>query len=238
MDIGKSRVGLWRESTAFALAIRDSNGFKTKMFELPQVAIVPEFYAWDLTKSDPTGSRHLMTHESYMGCVGSGMGDLHTGIMTPFDFNDVDISVGSGVSDTRCMTLRVASQDCWQTRITHMKMWVSDDSDFLIKDYKVGYIHSSGWLPNTIFTWNDCINNALETTVPTFQNLKRQDESLVIHASGDRDVSEFMYFAVAASGTVLPGEYGGIHSINKGFRIRCSYSLDNIFSLQDRTYGA
>jgi len=236
MQIDKNRVGLWRESKSFSLAIRDSAPFKTRMFKLPQVAIVPEFYAWDLTKSDPTGSRHLMTHESYMGCVGSGMGALDSNVMTSFDFNDVDISTGSGVSDTRCMTLRVASQDCSQTRITHMKMWVSDDSDFLVKDYKVGYIHSSGWLPGTTFTWNDCENNALETAVPTFQNLKRQDESLVIHASGDRDVSEFMYFAVACSGTILPGEYGGKYQ--RGFRIRCSYSLDNIFSLQDKTYGA
>ena len=236
MNIDKTRAGLWRESKPFSLAVRDSAPFKTRMFELPKVAIVPEFDAWDLTKTDPTGSRHIKTHESYMGCVGSGMGDLHAGIMTSFDFNDVDISTGSGVSDTRCMTLRVASQDCWQTRITHMKMWVSDDSDFLVKDYKIGYIHNSGWLPNTTFTWNDCVNNALKTTIPTFQNLKRQDEKLVISASGDRDVSEFMYFAVAASGTILPSEYGGKY--HRGFRIRCSYSLDNIFSLQNLTYGA
>jgi len=228
------RVGLWRESLPFSLGLKYGGPVVSRSFKFPRIKIYPELNAWDLTGEEPSGYRHRQDHASFMGVVGSGMGALSNNIMTPFDFNDVDVSTGSGVSDTRCMTFRIAKQDCWQTRVTHMKVWVSDDSDFLVKDYKIGYQHSSEWKPNLEFSWEDCFNNALGNTIPTFQNLKRQDGKLVIHASGDRDVSEYMYFAVAASGTCLPGEFGGTYS--RGFRIRVSYSLDNIYPLQQRDY--
>jgi hypothetical protein len=165
--------------------------------------------------------------------VGSGMGELFPGL-TIFDFNDVDISTGSGVSDTRCMTFRIASQECWQTRVTHMKVWVSDDSDFLIKDYKVLYEHSPVWQSGHQFEFKDIFdpNKTLETSVPALQNLYRQDGGLSISASGDRDVSEYIYVALACSGTCLPAQYGG-YPFPSGFRLRISYSLDNIYPLFD-----
>jgi len=226
-----NRYGLWRESMPTALNYKHGPAFETRSFAMPHVYIVPELYIWNLEKSDPTGSRHIQSHESFMGVVGSGMGTLNDQIIVPLDFNDVNISYGSGISDTRCMTLRVASQECWQTRITHMRVWLSDTSDFLIKDFKVGYRHYQDWRPTETFSWQDCFDEALGTTVPSLQNLYRQDGGLTIHASGDADVSEFMYFAMAASGTVLPGEYGGKYT--RGFRIRITYSLDNIYSLFD-----
>lgn len=223
------RTGLWRESLPFAL--RNQNGpgeFSTRAFVIPQVGVVPELTAWNLERQSPVGSRHLKTHSAFIGVVGSGMGPLAADIIS-FNFHDVDVSTGSGVSDVRCMTFRIAKQDCWQTRVTHMKVWVSDESDFLVKDYKVGYVHSQTWQPDLNFSWEDCFNNALSTTLPTLQNLYRQDGGLEIHASGDADVSEFCYLAVAASGTVLPSEYGGKYT--RGFRVRVTFSMDNIFSL-------
>jgi hypothetical protein len=222
------RVGMWRESMPFALRHEHGVAFETRSFSLPRVYVTPELYAWNLEKSEPSGYRHLKSHEAFLGVVGSGMGPLSDSVV-PFDFNDVDISTGSGISDTRCMTLRVSEQDCWQTRITHMKLWVSDDNDFLIKDYKIGYIHSQEWQPDLEFSWEDCFNNALSRTLPEYQNLYRQDGGIEIHASGDQDVSEYIYCAVAASGTILPGEYGG--TISRGWRLRITFSLDNIYSL-------
>lgn len=219
-----SRYGLWRESLPFGLKHINGPAFISRSFNLPHINVVPELYFWNLSKSEPSGYRHVKTHEAYIATVGSGMGTLNDAIVTPFDFNDVNISTGSGVSDTRCMTFRLASQDCWQTRVTHMKVWVSNDDDFLIKDYKVGYHHSSQWLPNYTFSWNDCFDKALSTTIPEFQNLYRQDGKLSISASGDADVSAYMYMAVCCSGTVLPGEYN--------FRIRVSFALDNIYPLR------
>lgn len=226
-----SRYGLWRESLPFALKHINGPEFVSRLFNLPYVRIVPELYIWNLEKSDPTGYRHLQTHEAFMGVCGSGMGPLNDAITTPFDFNDVNVSTGSGVSDTRCMTLRVASKDCWQTRITHMKVWVSNDDDFLVKDYKVGYHHSQNWLPNYTFSHQDCFDKALSTSLPEYQNLYRQNGKLAISASGDADVSEFMYMSIFCSGTCLPGEYGGKYTRN--FRIRISYSLDNIYTLRN-----
>ena len=222
------RYSMWRESMPFALRHEHGPAFETCVFNIPRVYIIPELYNWDLTKSDPSGSRNLQSHEAFIGVVGSGMGALADDII-PFDFNDTNVSTGSGVSDTRCMTFRVAYQECWQTRVTHMKVWVSNDDDFLIKDYKIGYIASSDWQPDLQLSWEDCYANALERSVPTYQNLFRQDGALAISASGDADVSQYCYMACAASGTVLPSEYGGIYS--RGFRIRVSYSLDNIYPL-------
>lgn len=223
------RYGMWRESMPFALRHEHGAAVETRSFALPRVYVTPELYSWDLTKPEPT-TRHLKSDSAFIGVFGSGMGPLADAVI-PFDFHDVNVSTGSGVSDVRCATLRVAEQDCWQTRITHMRVWVSDDSDFLIKDYKVGYAHSQDWQPDLSFSWEDCFNSPLLSSLPPLQNLYRQDGGLTIHASGDADVSEYMYMAVAASGTVLPGEYGGIFT--RGFRIRITYSLDNIFSLFD-----
>lgn len=223
------RTGLWRESLPFAL--KNQHGpaeFSTRTFVMPQVGVTPELTNWNLERQSPVGSRHLKTHSAFIGVVGSGMGPLAEDIIS-FDFHDVDVSTGSGVSDVRCMTFRVAEQECWQTRVTHMKVWISDESDFLVKDYKVGYVHSSVWQPNLVFSWQNCFSNALATSLPTLQNLYRQDGGIEIHASGDSDVSEFMYMAVAASGTVLPGVYGGVYT--RGFRLRVTFSMDNIWSL-------
>jgi hypothetical protein len=223
------RTGLWRESMPFAL--KNQHGpaeFGTRSFVMPRVNVTPELTHWHLERSDPVGYRHLKTHQAFIGVFGSGMGALADDVI-PFDFNDVDISTGSGVSDVRCMTFRIAEQECWQTRVTHMKVWVSNDDDFLVKDYKIGYVHSQTWQPDLTFSWQDCFSNALSKTLPTLQNLYRQDGGLEIHASGDADVSEYMYMAVAASGTVLPGEYGGKYT--RGFRVRVTFSMDNIWSL-------
>jgi hypothetical protein len=224
------RYGIWRETMAFALRHEHGPAFMTQIFAMPRVYVTPVLYEWNLERPDPSGSRHIPSGQTYMGTVGSGMGALADNVV-PFDFNDVDISTGSGVSDTRCMTFRIAAQECWQTRVTHMKVWVSNDEDFLVKDYKVGYHHSGQWSPTYTFSWEDCFATALQTSVPEFQNLYRQDGGLTIHASGDADVSEYMYMAVAASGTVLPGEYGGKYT--RGFRVRVTYSMDNIYSLFD-----
>jgi hypothetical protein len=225
------RYGLWRETMAFALRHEHGPAFETQVFPMPRVYVTPELYEWYLDKPEPFGVRHIPSGETFKCIFGSGMGALSDEIKIPFDFNDIDVSTGSGVSDTRCCTFRIAAQECWQTRVTHMKVWVSNDSDFLIKDYKVGYFHSQNWLPDQTFSWEDCFANALETSIPEFQNLYRQDGGLTIHGSGDEDVSEYIYCAVACSGTVLPGVYGGKYT--RGFRIRISYSMDNIFSIFD-----
>jgi hypothetical protein len=73
-------------------------------------------------------------------------------------------------------------------------------------------------------------NKVLATGVPEFQNLFRQDGKLTIYASGDSDVSEYCYLALAASGTCLPGAYGGPPSPS-GFRLRINFSTDNIYPL-------
>jgi hypothetical protein len=228
-----SRTGMWRYTLPATLKVTGSAPFETRTFALPRVYVTPELYWWDLTKGDPSGSRHVQTHPAFKGVVGSGMGELFPGL-TIFDFNDVDISTGSGVSDTRCMTFRIADQECWQTRVTHMKVWVSDDSDFLVKDYRVLYHHSQTWQSGYQFQFGDIFdpNKVLATGVPELQNLYRQDGGLTIHASGDADVSEYMYLALACSGTVLPGQYGGLPSPS-GFRLRVTFSMDNIYPLFD-----
>ncbi|RKY43074.1 MAG: hypothetical protein DRP85_00835 [Candidatus Makaraimicrobium thalassicum] len=230
--MSKKRIGLWQYTLPFSLNVIDGIAFETSTFELPWVGVYPELIWWDLSKSNPSGYRHLRTHEAFLGVVGSGMGQLKTGLVI-FDFNDVDIGSGSGVSDTRCLTFRLADRECDTTRVTHMRVWVSDDSDFLIKDYKILYEHSPVWQPNKKFQFADIFDpsKVLPNYLPEKQNLFRCDGGLTIHGSGDADSSEYMYFALAASGTVPVGEYG--RTPTSGLRIRVTYSMDNINSLFD-----
>ena len=122
-----------------------------------------------------------------------------------------------------------------------MRVWASDTSDFLEPEsHKILWRASTEWPSGFIFSASDIGNTDywLPTSLPDQQNLFRtgrtQGENvfgggfLTIVGSGDLDVSQWMSFALGASGIMPLGEYGDTKDGADGFNIRVTYQVDNL----------
>lgn len=209
-------------------------------FSTPNVDVVPMLFEFDITKTsvpsgfsiDPSGFRHLTTHPVFKQVLASGR-DVVKLDFGPLDMSVTNVSTGSGVSCTRCAIFRIRKFDCETTRVQDMKVWASDLSDFLTpENFEILFKTQRSFPSGFQFDVSNLINKSvhLPRSVPDLQNLRRQDGGTVIAGSGDLDVSEYMLFAVAASGTLPLGEYIGDPN---GFVIRVTYDIDNIFPLLD-----
>ena len=229
------RQGNWAYSSPFALNF-DIDGTQgvSNRFRPDRVNVVPVISEFDVNSPVPSGSRHLTTHPSFVGTLASGRG-LASFSFDDLDMQSVNIGPGSGISCTKVFLFRVNEFDCPDnSRIANIKVWASDTSDFLTDDtHRVVFETYRTWqsglaLPVEFLTRPD---KALPKRLPEFQNLYRQDGKTTIWGSGDADVSEWIYTAVAASGTLPLGQYGLTPS--SGFRLRVTYELDNLFTLRD-----
>jgi len=226
-----SRTGEWAYSLPFSLGNYYGVPKMSVPFSLETINVVPVLAEFAVSGADPTGSRHLISHASFSRILASGNGDAST-LFDDFDLNAMDISIGSGISNTKCMIFRIANFDCpSNSRVYNMKLWVSNTDDFLTDDWKVIYTPSGIWeqdysIPVRFFADR---NKWLPISLPSAPNLFRADGKFTIYGTEDTDVSQFLYLAVAASGTLPLGEYGSA----SGFFIRTTYDMDNIDVLRD-----
>lgn len=228
------RQGQWAYSLPFSI---NSNYYGVAAvsykFTTPTMPIEPILTQWNVAGSDPSGSRHLKTHPTYLKILGSGVGDASMAFPL-LDLGPVNISTGSGVSKTRCFTFRIRKFPTPNTRVSNIRIWCSDNSDFLTPDTaKVIFETSKTWVTNKVLPISHLIDRSkwLPTSLSA-DNLRRTDGGLTIHGSGDADVSQYVYIALAASGNTSLGEYGST-VIASGFKIRVTFDYDNIDYLND-----
>jgi hypothetical protein len=222
------RQGEFATTNIFSLNNFHGEEVISQRFSTPFTSIVPILVEFNhLTGADPAGSRHLTSHPSFVQILGSGSNTLSVDL-GPLDFSATNISKGSGTSFTRCFIFRVEQFDCSTSRVTDMKVWAPDTSDFLTPEsFRIVYETRQSWPSGFQFGTNAITqtDKYLPFSLPDAQNLFRQDGGATIFASGDADVSEYVVMSVAASGTLPLGEYG---SNLEGFQIRVTYDLDNI----------
>lgn len=228
------RRGEYEYTTVFSLNNFYGESVVGEFFNTPFVTVVPRLVEFDIDGPNPSGFRHLTTHAAFKKIVASGANRVSMNV-GPLDFGVTNISVGSGISCTRCFIFRIHEFDCATTRVHNMKVWASDTSDFLtpedfriIWDTRRGNAFPSGFQ----FDVSTLIDKSLHlsTSIPEAQNLRRHDGGVTIHGSGDLDVSEYILMAVAASGTLPLAEYIGDP---EGFVVRVTYSVDNIERFKD-----
>jgi hypothetical protein len=230
------RVGQWAYSVPFPLNINHQGAsIEVPMsITLPTTTVDPVITQWDTTQVSPSGSRHLKTAAAYLKILGSGYGNAS--LSFPYlDLGPTNISTGSGISKTKCFTFRLRNLSSSTTRIHKMRMWCSDISDFLEpQNAKLVFDTSNIWVRNKVLPLTYLLNHNkwMPTSLPEPQNLFRQDGGYTIHGSGDTDVSQYVYVALAASGTLPLGEYGS-DVIASGFRVRVSFNIDNMASMWD-----
>lgn len=211
-------------------------------FTLPTIGVEPQLVEWNIdiltnlpsgVAAEPSGFRHLQTHPAFKQVLSSGSNNIGTNF-GPLDFATTNVSSGVGISCTRCMIFRADQFECPTTRLTNMRAWAPDLSDFLLPEaFEIIFdTRRTGNFPTGVqFAVGTIFDTSLHLprSLPTSQNLRRQDGKGTIHGSGDLDVSEYMLFAVAASGCLPLGEYIG----NPGFQLRVTFNVDNIFPLFD-----
>jgi len=238
----ESRIGNYTYSVPFALGQYVAAPVESVRFSTEFVDTTPMLIEYFVNGPDPSGSRHLTTvpgvSTSFIAVRASGRG-LPSTSYGDFDMSAVNISPGSGVSCTRAFLFRIHDFDCAQTRAYDFKIWVSDDTDFLSgADHRVLFESHNLWQSGVQFPVSYLTDQSkfLYNTIPNVPNFTRTAHSgqiggNSIHGTGDLDVSQWIYVAVAGSGCLSLGEYGGIES--SGFRLRVSYDIDNIFVLKD-----
>lgn len=231
------RFGRWKQTNPFSLN-NDfyADPFIVTRFQTPFNEVVPVISEFNINGSDPSGSRHLTNHNSFVKTLASGRGIASLNFES-LDFQATDISTGSGVSKTKVFIFRVNKfTSPGITTVRNMKIWASDMTDFLSPETsKILYQTSNIWLSGFAFNASGIGNKSLwmPNSLPDKQNLFRQDSALTIHGSGDSDVSQYVYVALAASGTTPLGEYGRTRDGAEGFKIRVTYNVDNINRFQD-----
>ena len=229
------RKGEWSYSLPFALNNSYYGDFvQSVQFNTIPINVDPIISQFDIDGTDPSGSRHLTNHASFIKLLASGQG-LAQLTFDPMDLNATNISTGSGISNTKCFIFRIRKFDTPNTIVRNMTVWASDLSDFLTPETNklVWETHSTWQLGLALpISYMGDPTKWMPITLPANQNLLRQDDKVTIHGSGDADVSQYVYVALAASGTMPLGEYGSTNEPS-GFKIRVTYSYDNIFSLLD-----
>lgn len=237
------RVGNWVATLPFALNNTglDTNEVVTGAFTLPFTETVPVISEFNNIASDPSGSRHNVSSPSFVKLLASGGGVASLSFKS-FDLQATDISTGSGVSQTKVLLFRIAKfSSPGITRIHKMRIWASDTTDFLEpQTHKVLYKTSTPWTSGFTFEPFDLGNQDfwMDTSIPDNQNLFRTGRIdpkdnfgagfTNIVGSGDSDVSQWVYIALGASGTMPLGEYGDTKDGPEGFKVRVTYDVDNL----------
>lgn len=154
------------------------------------MAVVTLFSCWNPSGNDPSGSRHLTTHSSFL---------QRTDVDNPVNFTPISlINFQSGISETRVFTM-IPSGDMTGKSVQGMRLWAP--TDFLSPTgMSIHHYVSGRWLQNRFMGFE---NDIMSTTLPTRQNLFNQSEvSGVLVGSGDQDCTQFIWWAIFASGLV------------------------------------
>jgi hypothetical protein len=227
----RTRYGVWTQTVPFSVNAIDSQWAESDFLETTQINIVPTIFEFEPSGTDPTGSRHLTTHPSFVQVLASGQGAA-TLTFPKLDLRSTSIGTGSGISATRCIIFRIAEFEHSTSRISDVKMWLSDTSDFLVPETSQLIFRTfNTWVSG--FAFNDpgeMLNSArhVPESLPDVPNIVRQDGGNTMYETGDDHVSEFIYIAFAASGTTPLGEYGSDLDGPTGFNLRFTYNIDNL----------
>jgi len=229
-----ARKGTWTYAQPVALGNYYGTSVISVPFSTPLVATIPVLAEFLRTGTDPSGSRHLKSHASFVKVIGSGESLPASLAFGNLDLQSMDISTGSGVSKTKVFLFRVAKFDCLSSRVFNMKFWASRTTDFLTSNtHRILYEVHNDWQGDYSLPISYMMDRTkwLSTSLPHEPNLLRTGGNKTIHGSGDSHVSQWVYMAVAGSGILPLGQYGGTAS--NGFLVRVTYNVDNVFILKD-----
>lgn len=179
------------------------------------MAVPPQvrFSEWAPSGVNPSGSRHLITHPTYVKQLG-------TAAAQALDFGQVNNTIAKAHSITSAVTAHIDAFNGANEAIFNMRFWIPDFSDYTSGTFFFNGFPSGQWLRDIALT--DASGRFIPTALPSGQNWFRQDDGLEITGSGDAQVTQFMYLSISVDTDVPPNVYGGDGG---GHRYRMTYDF-------------
>lgn len=176
------------------------------------MAVPPEirFSQFDPSGISPIGSRHLLTHPSFVKT-------LSTDPNAFMDFGRLNLTFGKKTTRTTAVVAMLRQHNDMTEAIFNLKFWVSDFSDFHNGTYYFNGFPSGAWIQGIRLT--DASGKYVPTHLPSGQNwwrafpatFNRNSTNFTeITQSGiDNQTTMFYYLSVTADSDVDNGVYGG-----------------------------
>jgi hypothetical protein len=173
-------------------------------------------YEFDITKSNPQFVRHIPSGSpAYVRTLGSGT-------LGEYMFWETKSDQGYYESyQTKVVVFRVTTTG---NIISNMKFWTPDDSVLSQGSSYYQFAVSGTWLAFPQFATSGQVNMVeVPTTLPTSQNLFKQDGGTSITGILDEDVSQYIYASLCLEETYPNGRHGAGDGSFGRFEHRVTY---------------
>jgi len=176
---------------------------------------------WDVTGTDPSGSRHLESHASFVSVVASGTSPTGT-----IDLGSLAITDGNDIGATKCFTVQFSGFADGNETVDSCEFWASG-SDLSGTSSKIVYSGTGSWTQSLSLAEDG--NEIVPTTSGTASGVLRNDGGLTFFATTDAHTSQYNYIALQASGDMPVGAYGG----TTGLDLKFNYSVNTANTNRD-----
>ncbi len=163
---------------------------------------IVNIYEFDITQSSPAFTRHIPSGSiAYVKELGSGSTSDY------LDFNLKALKTGGyHVFQTSVIVFRMSSIG---NTVFNMRFWTPDQSALSAGSSYYQYGVSGVWGAFSQFTASGAIDmNAVPTSLPSTQNLFRQNDGTSLTGILDTDVSQYLYLSLCLETTYPNGRYG------------------------------
>lgn len=171
-----------------------------------------QFSEFAVSGLDPSGSRHLASHASYVKQLGTAAGQI-------LDYGTLNLNNGKQSTNTKAVLAFVTNMQDANESIFNLRFWIQDYSNFTAGTYYFNGWASGTWIQNCALT--DASGYYTPTVLPSGQNWWRQDGYTEISgANADSETTQYMYLSVTTDTDVPNKTYGGTGG---GFTYRLTF---------------
>ncbi|HEX5187378.1 MAG TPA: hypothetical protein VFV86_10865 [Nitrososphaeraceae archaeon] len=187
---------------------------------------VIKFHLFNPALANPSGSRHLQSHGSFIKELGVGAGQY-------LDFGSKNLKNGKQSSSTYALVAFATDFNDANEAVYNMRFWIPDFSDFTQGTFFFNGFPSGQWIQGIRLT--DASGYFVPTSLPSGQNMWRDGGGIfdrtdvafqeltasgIDGVAGGCQVTMPFYLSITVDTDVPPGVYGGDGG---GFRFRLTY---------------
>jgi len=177
---------------------------------------------WDVSGSDPSGSRHLYNHASFSGIVASGTTSSGT-----LNLGSVAIADGDSTSATKCFTVHFIDFLDGDETIDSCT-WYVNNSDISTTSSSIIFETRDAWETDFALLYDQELT--APTTSGSAETALRTAGLNTFYADSDAHASQYHYVAIRVNGDTPVGQYGGALS---GLDLKFSYSQNSASGNRD-----
>lgn len=177
---------------------------------------------WDISGSDPLGSRHLSSHASFSGVIASGSTSSGT-----LNLGNIAIADGDDISATKCFTVSFISFADASETIDSCTFYVNN-SDISSTSSDIVFETKDAWVTDFALLQDQELPAPI--TSGAAESVLRTGGKNTFFADSDVHASQFHYVAIQVRGDHPVGQYGGSTS---GLDLKFSYTQNSASGNRD-----